>query len=248
MDHGHGPRSVRIKPIGISVIECPAEEDTRIIVIAQRCPAEIGGVPIPMNPSRTPSPMVVRDPVPAEVGSPTPPAEVHRAPSPGLIRNPRPADNRIPQPAAVVIGAPIVVVDRRNPDVAVGRFFDPSSVIGQFVLVFGVGRGQIGGGGAAGVKRIPGVIPAGEFVAVRRERPGFGNDAPVFGDDPLTAVDQDRTLLPRHLGPTEVGAERRFFVIPDVDPIKARFEDIERSVGRVNLDVPFAVRRLDPKI
>ena len=120
VDHSHGPGPVRVIPIRIPVVESPAEEDAWIIVVAQRGPADIRSVPIPMDPGRPPAPGRVRDPIPAEMGSPTPPAEMHRAPAPGLVRYPCPADDRIPLPPAVVIRAPIVVVDRRDPDMAIG--------------------------------------------------------------------------------------------------------------------------------
>jgi hypothetical protein len=64
----------------------------------------------------------------------------------------------------------------------------------------------------------------------------------------LSAADQDRTVLARDFGPAAINAEFGFFVLPDIDPVEPRLEDIKRSVGGMDLEIPFAVRCLDPEI
>ncbi len=64
----------------------------------------------------------------------------------------------------------------------------------------------------------------------------------------LSAADQDRTVLARNFGPAAINAEVGFFVLPDIDPVEPRLEDIKRGVRGMDLEIPFAVRCLDPEI
>jgi hypothetical protein len=85
--------------------------------------------------------MVLGDPVPAEAEAPMPAAVVVDGPAPGLRGDPVPADDGIPDPAAVKVGAPVGVGDVRNPDISVGPFIDPLTVLVElFFVLLEVGR------------------------------------------------------------------------------------------------------------
>jgi hypothetical protein len=151
------------------IIENVVDDDRRIIVVGQRAPADIIIVPVPVDPSRTPGPIMMRNPIPAEAESPAPAAVVGRTPAPGLRGNPRPTDDRIPGPAAVIIRTPVGIRDGRHPDIAVSGFIFPAAVIGKLIFVIGVFTGQIRPIRAPGVNRIAALVPVAELITARRQ-------------------------------------------------------------------------------
>jgi len=122
-------------------IKIVVDDDHRISIIAQRTPADIIVTPVPMNPSRTPNSM--RNPVPTQAQPPVPSAVVVNSPSPRLVGNPIPANKRIPVPSSIIVRPPIAVIDIGNPDIAIGLFVDPASVVSQLNFVFVELRGKV---------------------------------------------------------------------------------------------------------
>jgi hypothetical protein len=170
------------------------------------------------------------------------------APAPRLVRNPGPADDGIPDPAAVVIGPPIVIADRRNPDVAIGSFVGPAAVGRQFVLVIIVVLGKVGLWQAPGVDRVAAGVPVVEIVAPGYERAGGREEAAVGGRDLFAVPDEDRALFGGRFGRAAVNSEFGFLVVKDIDSVQTFLHQIERSVGGMDLEVFLAVQVGDSDI
>lgn len=135
MDHSQGSRVEWIVAIIIASVKTVVDDDSRVTVITQWTPADIITTPIPMNPGRPP--MAGGDPVPSQPETPMPTTVMVDTPAPGFIRDPIPADDGIPDPAAVVVRAPIMImIHGRNPDIPVGPFIHPSTMIGKLFFVF----------------------------------------------------------------------------------------------------------------
>jgi hypothetical protein len=232
----------------VAVIEMVVEDDGRTVIVAQSAPAVVVISMVPMNPGRAPTPMILGNPVPAEAKPPAPSAVMGCAPAPWLVRNPGPADDRIPDPAAVVIGPPIVVADRRNPDIAVRSFVGPAAVARQLVLVIGVIHGKVGLCQAPGEDRVAAGIPVVEIVAPGIERAGGRDEAAVGSRDLFAVLDQDRALFGRRFGGAAVNSEFGFFALKDIDPEQAFLHQIERGVGGMDLEVFLSVQVVDSDI
>jgi len=54
---------------------------------------------------------------------------VINTPSPWLIGNPCPTDDRIPDPSSIIIWPPVMIIDRGNPDMAIGLLIHPASAV-----------------------------------------------------------------------------------------------------------------------
>jgi hypothetical protein len=211
----------------VAVMEIVVDEDGRTVVVAQSAPAEVVISMIPMNPGRAPTPMIVGYPVPAQAKSPAPSAVMGCAPAPRLVRNPGPADDRIPDPAAVVIRPPIVIADRRNPDIAIRSFVGPAAVARQLVLVIGIILRKVGLCQALRVDRVAAGIPVVEIVAPRIERTRGRGKPAVGGRDLFAVPDQDRALFGRRFGRAAVNSEFGFLALKDIDPVQAFLHQIE---------------------
>jgi len=149
----------------VAIIETVVDENGRPVVVAESAPTVVVISMVPMDPSRTPAPMLVGNPVPAEAEPPAPTAVMIGTPTPRLVRNPGPADDGIPNPAAIVIGPPIVITVRRNPDIAVGSFIGPAAVAGKLVLIIIIFFGEVGLCQTTGIDRVAAGIPVAEIIA-----------------------------------------------------------------------------------
>jgi hypothetical protein len=202
----------------IAIIEMIVKDNGRTVVVAQRAPAIMVISMVPMDPSRTPTPMILGNPIPAKAHSPAPAAVMIRAPAPWLIRNPCPADDGVPDPAPIVIRPPIIIANRRNPDIAVGGFISPAAVARQLGLVIAVILGEICPRHALRVKRIAAGVPIAEIIAARRERNGRGGKPAVDRRNLFAVPDLDRAFLTGRFGRAVISSEFGFFVLEDIDP------------------------------
>jgi len=109
-------------------------------VVPQRSPAAVTGIPMPVNPSR--SPLAGRNPVPAPAGMPLPSTVMINAPTEWFIGYPGPTKNRVPNPSSVEIGAPAVVYPR-NPDIAIRRVVTPAAITIQKIFIISQTVGQV---------------------------------------------------------------------------------------------------------
>jgi len=125
---------MRIMRVVITIIINVVHHHYWTAVVVQRTPTDIIVSPVPVHPAGSPKPG--RNPIPTKTPSPVPSTVMVHRPSPGVIRNPIPTNNRIPDPSSVIIGSPFVMIDLRNPNIAVGPFIDPSSMKSQFCFIF----------------------------------------------------------------------------------------------------------------
>jgi hypothetical protein len=88
----------------------------------------------------------MRNPVPTQTQSPLPSPVVINTPSPRLIGNPCPAHERIPDPSSIIIRPPILIIDRGNPDIAIGLFIPPPSAVSQLNFIILEFRGKVSSG------------------------------------------------------------------------------------------------------
>jgi hypothetical protein len=221
----------------VAIIEMIVKDNGRTVVVAQSAPAIMVISMVPMDPSRTPTPMIMGNPVPAKAHSPAPAAIMIRAPAPWLVRYPCPADDGVPDPAPIVIRPPIIIANRRNPHISVGRFIGPAAVARKLVLIIVIIFGEICPRHALRVKRISAGVPIAEIIAARRERKGRGDKPAVGRRNPFAVPDLDRAFLPGRLGRATISSEFGFFVLEDIHPEQAGFHDVERRVGRVNFKI-----------
>jgi hypothetical protein len=152
----------------IAVVKIVIDDNNRMVVPAERAPAEIIISMIPVDPSR--APMIGWNPVPAQSQPPMPSSVMVSAPAPRLIRNPVPAAAGVPGPPSIIIRPPIRIIDRGDPDISIRPFIDPIAVGGEFIfVVLELGR-QIAFRNILILERIPVFIPVVKVIAMRRKR------------------------------------------------------------------------------
>jgi hypothetical protein len=178
----------RIISVIIPIVKVVVKDDNRTIVITQRTPADIIHPAIPVHPGRPPTPG--RDPIPSQAESPVPSAIMGNTPSPRLIGTPCPATDRVPDPSSMVVGPPRVVVDIRNPDIPIGSFIHPITIVVQFGFILIHINRQIPCSHISVVKDITAPVPFCKSILVsgvnvigtRGEKSG-GSSYPVSGMD-----------------------------------------------------------------
>ena len=234
-DDREGPRAVGVIVAVIVSVVHAAVEHAGIAPVAERRPAEIEVIPPPVDPGRAPH--VHGDPVPAEVGAPVPAAVMGRGPAPGLVGPPGPTGKGQPAPAAVVIGAPVLVDPAGDPDVAVRGEIRPLAVlvelafeIGELLGKLAVGEFPPGDGGAGFVELVEGVVGDGDEARRLRGEPALGDL------EPLGRLEERRAVFAGGLDEALEDLDLGVPVLADVDPVDAAVEDVERGVGRVELD------------
>jgi len=140
------------------------DDHSRIAMVAQRTPTIVVSPMIPGNPGRAPA--AGWDPVPAHAKAPRPSSIMMDTPAPRIVGYPGPATHRIPHPASIVIGAPSAVIHIWDPDIAIGLFINPATVVSQLSLIFIQLFRQIGVGIRAIVVGIPSAVPFVKTAAV----------------------------------------------------------------------------------
>jgi len=230
----------------ISIVEVIVDEDTGVVIPAERAPAAVILTPIPMHPGRAPG--IMGDPVPAQAEPPAPAAVMINRPAPGLIRNPGPAALRIPIPVAVVIGPPIVIgIDVGNPDIAVGSLIGPRAVVSQFALVVIELRRQIALGNVLGLDGIPVFVPVVEIVlSIREVR--LGPKLTVRGHKSLPAADELGAGLAGRFHRAFEDRELGLSIASGVEAIQAFFQDVERGIGSMDFKTLLFLEQADPEV
>lgn len=82
VDDGQSPGVDGISPAVIPAVEVVVNDDDRVVVVAQGRPGHVMGIPVPVDPGRTPIPG--GNPVPSETQPPVPAAVAIDAPTPRL--------------------------------------------------------------------------------------------------------------------------------------------------------------------
>ena len=246
VNHGQGTGIDRIIRVAVAVVEMVTDEDAGAVIVAEGAPAHVITVGIPVHPGR--APVAPRDPIPAHTVPPVPPAVMGGAPAPRFRGDPGPADDGIPGPTAVIVGPPIDAIDIGDPDIPVGLFIDPATVVAQFFLVFGdVGR-QVSGGVPPAEEVVPGFVPLGEAVGPGVEAFRVGEELSASGGELFHGLDHDGTPFAGRFGGPFVDEDLGPVVGFNLETVKAFLEDVERGVRRVDLDALLFSRGPDAQI
>jgi hypothetical protein len=225
----------------VPTIEAIIDNNHRAVVIAQRAPTDIIVSVIPVHPGWPPS--SGRDPVPSQVNSPMPSAVVRNTPAPWFIGAPCPSTNGIPDPSSMVIGPPGVVVDIGNPNVSIGPLIHPSAIVGQFGFIFMHFSRQILCPHIPVVEDIPAPVPLRERILVCGiDVIGSRGKHSVGYHQFFSATDHLRTLFSSGFDGSLYNKKGCFLIIPDLEAIKAFFQNIKRSIRTVNLKFLFYVQ------
>jgi hypothetical protein len=147
---------------------------------------------------------------------------------------------------AVGIGPPIVIRDLRHPHIAVVRFVGPAAVIGELGLIFGILGGKIGLPRRTGKEGVARIVPGTEFVTGRDRTGPIGDELPVHDEEALAVPGDDGALFAGSFSLAFDDSEGGLAALPDVQPVQPFGEDVERRVGRVNLEIARSVERVDP--
>jgi hypothetical protein len=141
----------------VSSIKTVVDDNNRAVVITQWTPADMIIPRVPVNPRW--SPITGRNPIPSQTDSPMPSAIMRNTPAPRFIGDPCPSGNRVPNPSSMIIGPPGIMVDLRYPDISIGAFIHPTSVVGQLGLIRIQLHREIGSSHMPVVKNISSSIP-----------------------------------------------------------------------------------------
>jgi hypothetical protein len=191
---------------------------------------------------------MVGDPIPAEAESPVPAAVVIDRPAPGLIGDPVPAEAGVPPPVAVEIRPPVVIDPIRDPDVSIGLFIRPVTVLVELLfVVFKLGW-QVAGGSPLGEQGVPRCVPLVERVGAGVIVDGVADEPSICGSKSLPAADDDRARLSGGLEAAFKDDELGLTVNADIKPVESFFEDIAGRVGSVDFDRLVAGERADPQV
>ena len=244
VDDRQGTGSGRVVRPVPAVIEVVIDDDHRPVVPAQGRPAAVVIAPIPVHPAG--APVTLGDPVPAQAQSPVPAPVVIGAPAPRLIGDPAPAASGIPEPAAVIIGPPVVIVNAGDPDISIGPFIDPATVLGKLVFVVFELGGKIAFGDVLAVEGVPVGVPEVEIIPPTGQV-RMGSEASPRGQKRLPAADEQGPGLAGRLhGPLE---DRQFglAVLPHVKTVESFLQRIERGVRCVQLECLLIPKEIEAK-
>jgi hypothetical protein len=165
-DNGQGPGVGGVMGPIIPVVKIIVGEDHGTVIPAQRAPADIIIVVIPVDP--TGPPVISGNPVPAHSHSPMPSPIVASHPTPGLISDPVPAAVVVPDPPSVIVGPPILIINDRNPDISVRPFINPVAVIGELGFIVLKLRRQIAFRDILILQRIAVLVPVVKIILIIR--------------------------------------------------------------------------------
>jgi len=145
----------------------------------------------------------------------------------------------------VGIGTPIVVTDPRHPDIAVVRLIGPAAGIGQLGLIFGVFGREIALPDRPGIDRFAGVVPGAEIISGSGQRGRILDEPAVGRNQALAAPGDEGALLAGSLGLAFEDEERAFPAVAHIETVQALAQDVERGVGRIDLEIARPVERVD---
>lgn len=164
-----------------------------------------------------------------------PAAVVVGTPTPRLIRNPGPAAKWIPEPAAIIVGAPILNIELRYPDVSVRPFVDPAAVVGELILVVFEFRGKIALRNVLTVEGIAVAVPAIEIVAPIGKA-GAGSQVPTRSQELLPASNEQGATLAGRLHRAFDDRQFGLPVLTHVEAVESFFERVERGILSVKFE------------
>jgi hypothetical protein len=234
----------RVRGAVVLPVKNIVDNHNRPVPETQRTPSDGIIAVVPMHPGRPPN--GGWNPIPAKGCPPVPAAVPVNNPTPRIMGYPRPTDDRVPHPAAVMVGTPVAVDTIRNPDIAIGRFVNPSAGIGQFDFVFVEFGRQVLFGHVLGQHFIPGIVPLCKVVIKDRIIRIVRFEKSLCSDEAFVLTDNKRSFLSCRLDSAFVDTKLCLQVLDDGKTVKSLLKHIKRSIGRVYLKVLLSFQKIDP--